>query len=60
MKSRTTFSERNPLALAATALVALALFTLPAFGQGVKKRPASRAIKQYTICLLYTSDAADE
>lgn len=58
MKSRTTIAERkHPLALAAAALAALALFTFPVFGQGAKKSSATRAIKQYTIEQFLTTTA---
>jgi len=58
MKSRTTFAERkHPLALAAAALAALALFTFPVLGQGAKKSSATRAIKQYTIEQFLTTTA---
>ncbi len=58
MKSQTMFADRkHPLPLAAAALVALALFTLPVFGQGAKKTSASRAIKQYTIEQFLTTTA---
>jgi len=53
-----TFSERkNPWALRAAALFALALFTIPAFGQGVKQAAATRAVKQYTIEQFLTTTA---
>jgi dipeptidyl aminopeptidase/acylaminoacyl peptidase len=58
MKSEMTFAEKNhPLLLAGAALVTLALFTLPAFGQGAKKTSANRAIKQYTIEQFLTTTA---
>lgn len=58
MKSQTTFAERkHPLALAGGALIALALFTLPAFGQGAKKAAATRSTKQYTIEQFLTTTA---
>jgi len=58
MKSQTMFADRkHPLPLAAAALVGLALFTLPVFGQGAKKTSANRAIKQYTIEQFLTTTA---
>ena len=58
MKSQTMFADRkHPLPLAAAALVALALLTLPVFGQGAKKTSTSRAIKQYTIEQFLTTTA---
>ena len=58
MKLQMTFSERkNPWALRAAALFALALFTIPAFGQGVKQAAATRAVKQYTIEQFLTTTA---
>jgi dipeptidyl aminopeptidase/acylaminoacyl peptidase len=58
MKSRPTFAERkHPLSLTAAALIALALFTLPAFGQGARKSAATRATKQYTIEQFLTTTA---
>jgi dipeptidyl aminopeptidase/acylaminoacyl peptidase len=58
MKSQTRFAERrHPLALVGAALITLALFTLPAFGQGAKKGAAARSIKQYTIEQFLTTTA---
>jgi dipeptidyl aminopeptidase/acylaminoacyl peptidase len=58
MKLQKTFAERkHPLALGVAALVAVALFTLPVFGQGAKKGSAPRAVKQYTIEQFLTTTA---